>query len=101
MKRNVLILAIVLCGAIQAQTCDTISGRNGIIPKYYYPEGWYDTCTAFYETRHTPENYPDRPEEWGSFRIDNNGCLQTYIPTILSIVRYMTIIWTNLWLSLA
>ena len=78
MKRIIVLFLTALCGTVCAQTCDTISGRNGIIPKYYYPEGWYDTCTAFYETRHTPENYPDRPEEWGSFRIDINGCLQTY-----------------------
>ena len=75
MKRIVFILAIVLCGATQAQTYDTVSGRNGILPNYYYPDGWYDTCTVFYETDHTPDNYPNSPEMWGSFRVESDGCI--------------------------
>lgn len=75
MKRIVFIFAIVLCGAIQAQTYDTVSGRNGILPHYYYPEGWFDTCIGFYETANTPDNYPNSPEEWGSFRISCDACI--------------------------
>ena len=77
MKRVIFIFAIVLCGAIQAQTYDTVSGKDGILPHYYYPDGWYDTCDSFFETRFTPESRPNRPEEWGSFMISHDGCLHT------------------------
>ncbi|MBR6991126.1 MAG: T9SS type A sorting domain-containing protein [Bacteroidales bacterium] len=69
MKRIILLFAIVLCGSVWAQTYDTVSGRNGILPNYYYPDGWYDTCIIFYETSNTPERLPDQPELWGSLWI--------------------------------
>ena len=78
MKRVIFIFAIVLCGAVQSQTYDTISGKDGILPHYYYPDGWYDTCNVFFETRNTPENMPNRPEYWGSFMIGPDGVLTTY-----------------------
>lgn len=70
MKRIVLLIfSVVLCGAIQAQTYDTVSGRDGILPHYFYPEGWFDTCVLYYETGDTPERWPNRPEEWGSYSV--------------------------------
>ena len=73
MKRIVLLIfSVVLCGAIQAQTYDTVRGKNGVLPHYYYPEGWFDTCIYFYETRDTPERLPNHPEEWGSFKISSD-----------------------------
>ena len=80
MKRIVFVFAIVLCGAIQAQTYDTVSGRNGILPNYYYPDGWFDTCIGFYETNDTPENYPDNPKEWGAFSIGGDGGISICCP---------------------
>ena len=79
MKRIILLFAIALCGSVWAQTYDTISGKDGILPHYYYPDGWYDTCNVFFETRNTPENMPNRPENWGSFMIGTDDCLQTYL----------------------
>ena len=58
-----------------AQTYDTVSGKDGRLPKYYYPEGWIDSCILYYETTDTPESLPNRFEDWGSFKIgsENRG----------------------------
>ena len=78
MKRIILLFAIALCGSVWAQTYDTVSGKDGILPHFYYPDGWYDTCDSFFDTRYTPENLPNMPEEWGSFMISHDGGLSTY-----------------------
>ena len=69
MKKIIILLFIMLCRLVCAQTYDTVSGRNGILPHYYYPDGWFDTCILFYETGDTPERWPNHPEEWGSYEI--------------------------------
>ena len=57
MKRIVLLIfSVVLCGAIQAQTYDTVSGKNGVLPHYYYPEGWFDTPAPFIMKQATLRN---------------------------------------------
>ena len=72
MRRIIVLFLTILCGTICAQTYDTVSGKNGVLPHYYYPEGWFDTCIYFYETRDTPERWPNHPEEWGSFKISSD-----------------------------
>ena len=66
MKKIIILLFIMLCGTVCAQTYDTVSGRNGILPQYYYPEGWFDTCDVYYRTTNSPERFPNNPEKWGS-----------------------------------
>lgn len=56
MKKLFLLILICLPLLAKAQTNDTISGPDGKISKYYYPEGWYDTCIIYYETDCTPES---------------------------------------------
>ena len=55
MKKTLFLISLILCGVAHAQTIDTISGPDGKISKYYYPQGWYDTCDIYYETECTPE----------------------------------------------
>lgn len=69
MKRIIILLFIALGGMLCAQTYDTISGKDGVLPQYYYPEGWFDTCILYYETGDTPERWPNDPEVWGSYRV--------------------------------
>jgi hypothetical protein len=56
MKKFSLFLLLCLPLLAHAQTIDTISGPDGKISKYYYPQGWYDTCNIYYETECTPES---------------------------------------------
>ena len=72
MKKILLLLSLVLCGVLQAQTYDTISGPDGKLSKYYYPDGWYDTCDIYYETGCTPETNPGMPIFWGGLKIVGN-----------------------------
>ena len=91
MKRIVLLIfSVVLCGAIQSQTYDTVSGKDGVLPHYYYPEGWFDTCPLYYETGDTPERWPNHPEEWGSYGImtDLGGSTEPWLLSTLPFDAY-------------
>ena len=70
MKKAILFLGFIFgCVAPQAQTYDTIGGRDGKLPHYYYPAGWYDTCDIYYETECTPERYPRDTYYWGGLHV--------------------------------
>ena len=85
MRQIIVLLLTILCGTVCAQTYDTVSGKDGVLPHYYYPEGWFDTCHLFYETGDTPERWPNHPEEWGSFKVSSDiggGCPPASLTTM-------------------
>jgi hypothetical protein len=48
-KRIILLFLTALCGTVCAQTYDTIGGKDGKLPHYFYPNGWFDTCLSYLE----------------------------------------------------
>ena len=65
MKRIIVLFLTALCGTVCAQTYDTIGGKDGKLPYYFYPNGWFDTCLCYHEGNlkngYEPSGYAEGP----------------------------------------